>query len=119
MKRIQALILLIILLVAPFLKAPAYFFCAMRSGKAQAACCCQSGPTEPNNCCKIVPLPLGDRLAGQSTQVSAPDLAGLLVPTLAPMPPVPEPDRLFLQLWRDQPRSPDRPLFLLLSAFLS
>ena len=126
MKRVQALLLLIILLLAPFLKVPTYFFCSMGSGAPKAACCCapESGqfpaPTQAAGCCRIIPMPLGERLAADGPPVvAAPELAGMLAPNLPPgfLPTIL--DREIRHWDHAPPHPPDPPLYLLNSSLLS
>lgn len=120
MKRIQALLLLIILLLAPFLKAPAYFFCSMRPGAPKAACCCPTPSGAPSSCCRVIPVPLGERVVTTAPPVvTAPDLVGLVALALPAHMPSMVPDRELRRTDHAPPWPPDRPLFLLHSSFLS
>lgn len=132
MKRVQALLLLIILLLAPFLKVPTYFFCSMGSGAPQAACCCapeavqfpadgqSSPPAQSAGCCRIIPMPLGERLAADGPLVLAvPELAGMLAPTLPPGFHPTVLDREIRHWDHAPPHPPDLPLYLLNSSLLS
>lgn len=119
MKRIQALLILLVLIAGPFLKAPVWHFCAMRPGVPQSACCCgQESPTG-SGCCKLISVPSGEQLAGVAPGVSAPDITGIIAPVRAVVSCGVVFDQRVERSDHAPPRTTNLPLFLLHSSFLS
>lgn len=119
MRRTQGILLLIILMLAPFMREPVWHFCAMRPGVPQASCCCGQESGGGSDCCRLIPVPAGEQLSSAAPGISPPDFAGMMFPVLSTVGSGIGFEQSVERWDHAPPRTPNSPLFLLHSSFLS
>lgn len=72
-----------------------------------------------SNCCKLIPVPAGEQLGCAAPGISPPDFTGMMVPALATVSSGIGFEQRVERLDHAPPRTPNLPLFLLHSSFLS